>query len=79
MRKLFLASLLGLSATIALGQGFVTYDYVVKTEQRKVITEFERDAFVLGGRVEDFLSDAAPLDSARTALTTLITKYADSK
>lgn len=79
MRKLFLASLLGLSATIALGQGFVTYDYVVKTEQRKVITEFERDAFVLGGRVEEFLADPAPLDSARTALTTLITKYADSK
>lgn len=79
MRKLFLASLLGLSGAVALGQGFITYDYVVKTEQRKVITEFERDAFVLGGRVEDFLSDPAPLDSARTTLTNLITKYADSK
>lgn len=79
MRKLFLASLLGLSATLAVGQGVITYDYVVKTEQRKVITEFERDAFVLGGRVEDFLSDPAPLDSARTTLTNLITKYADSK
>ncbi len=79
MRKLFLASLLGLSATLAVGQGYITYDYVVKTEQRKVITEFERDAFVLGGRVEEFLSDPAPLDSARTTLTNLITKYADSK
>ena len=79
MRKLFLASLLGLSATLAVGQGLITYDYVVKTEQRKVITEFERDAFVLGGRVEEFLSDPAPLDSARTTLTNLITTYADSK
>lgn len=79
MRKLFLASLLGLSGTLAVGQGFITYDYVVSTEQRKVITEFERDAFILGGRVEDFLSDPEPLESARTSLTALITKYADSK
>lgn len=79
MRKLFAASLVGLGVTIALGQGFITYDYVVKTEQRKVITEFERDAFVLGGRVEDLLSDPAPLESARTTLTNLINKYATSK
>lgn len=79
MRKLFVASLLGLSATLVVGQGVITYDYVVKTEQRKVITEFERDAFILGGRVEDFLSDPAPLESSRTTLTNLITKYAETK
>lgn len=78
MRKLFVASLLGLSATVAVGQGFITYDYVVKTEQRKVITEFERDAFVIGGRVEDLLSDPAPLQSSLTTLTKLITDYAES-
>lgn len=78
MRKLFVASLLGLSATVALGQGFITYDYVVKTEQRKVIAEFERDAFVIGGRVEDFLSDPAPVQSTLTTLTKLITTYAES-
>lgn len=79
MRKLFLASILGLSAALTLGQGLITYNYVAQTEQRKVITEFERDAFVLGGRVEDYLADEAPLDSATTTLTNLITKYADSK
>ncbi|MFM6968453.1 MAG: ATP-binding protein [Microbacteriaceae bacterium] len=79
MRKLFVASLLGLSASVAIGQGLITYDYVVKTEQRKVITEFERDAFVLGGRAEDLLSDPAPLDATRTTLTNLITKYAESR
>lgn len=79
MRKLFAASLVGLGVTIALGQGYITYDYVVNTEQRKVITEFERDAFVLGGRVEDMLSDPAPLDSTKTTLTNLISEYATSK
>ena len=74
-----MASLLGLSASVAIGQGLITYDYVVKTEQRKVITEFERDAFVLGGRAEDLLSDPAPLDATRTTLTNLITKYAESR
>lgn len=79
MRRLFLASILGLSAALTVGQGWITYDYVAKTEQRKVITEFERDAFVLSGRVEEFLTDPKPLDSTRTTLTNLITKYADSK
>lgn len=79
MRKLFLASILGLSATLTIGQGWITYDYVTTTEQRKVITEFERDAFVIAGRVEEFLTDPQPLTSTRTTLTNLITKYADSK
>ncbi|MEN9740647.1 MAG: hypothetical protein RLZ72_913, partial [Actinomycetota bacterium] len=79
MRKIFLASILGLSTALTLGQGIITFDYVVKTEQRKVITEFERDAFVLGGRAEDFLATSAKLESARTTLTNLITKFADSK
>ena len=79
MRKIFLASILGLSTALTLGQGIITFDYVVKTEQRKVITEFERDAFVLGGRAEDFLATSAKPESARTTLTNLITKFADSK
>lgn len=78
MRKLFLASILGLSATLTVGQGWITYDYVAQTEQRKMITEFERDAFVLGGRVVEFLGDTAPPEVTRTTLTTLITDYANS-
>ena len=79
MRRLLLTSLLGLSAALVVGQSVVTVNYVATTEQRRVITEYERDAFVLGGRVEEFIESPAPTDSARTTLTKLITKYATAK
>lgn len=74
-----MTSLLGLSAALVVGQSVVTVNYVAATEQRRVITEYERDAFVLGGRVEEFIESETTDESARTTLTNLITKYARAK
>lgn len=77
MRRLLLTLLLGLSAVLVLGPALITFNYVVVAEQRRVITEFERDAFVIGGRSEEFLESGAEDAAQSVVLTNLITTYAE--
>lgn len=76
MRKLFLGSIVGVSASLLIGQGLSVYNYVVASEQDRVITEYERDAFVLGGRVVKHVSLPGHVDPT---LTELISSYARTK
>lgn len=75
MRRLLLGLLLGLSAVLVLGPGLITFNYVVAAEQRRVITEFERDAFVIAGRSEEFLESGSENVAQSVILTNLITTY----
>ncbi len=73
MRKLFLGSIVGVSASLLVAQGVAVYNYVAGAEQERVITEYERDAFVLGGRVAKHVSLPGHVDPT---LVDLVTKYA---
>ncbi|MEY4312922.1 MAG: hypothetical protein RLZZ319_431, partial [Actinomycetota bacterium] len=73
MRKLFLGSIVGVSASLLVAQGVAVYNYVAGAEQERVITEYERDAFVLGGRVVKHVSIPNHVDPT---LTDLVTRYA---
>jgi len=78
VRRILLGLLLGLSAVLVLGPGLITFNYVVAAEQRRVITEFERDAFVIGGRSEEFLEGGSEDVSQSVILTNLITNYGET-
>ena len=78
MRRILLGLLLGLSAVLVLGPGLITFNYVVAAEQRRVITEFERDAFVIGGRSEEFLEGGSEDVAQSVILTNLITNYGET-
>ena len=75
MRRILLALLLGFSAVLVLGPGVITFNYVVAAEQSRVITQFERDAFVIGGRAEEFLEGGSEDSTQARTLTNLITTY----
>jgi len=78
VRRILLGLLLGLSAVLVLGPGLITFNYVVAAEQRRVITEFERDAFVIGGRSEEFLEGGSEDVAQSVILTNLITNYGET-
>lgn len=73
MRKIFLSSIVGVSATLLVAQGAAVVNYVTASEQDRLITEYERDAFVLGGRVEKLVEIPGHVDPT---LTELVNKYA---
>ena len=73
MRRIFLASIVGVSATLLVAQGVAVVSYVAEAEQERVITEYQRDAFVLGSRVEKLVEIPGHADPT---LAALVTKYA---
>lgn len=75
MRRLLFGSIVGVSATLLVAQGAVSYNYIAHAEQERFITSYERDAFVLSGRVERSVETAKFVDPT---LTPLIESYARS-
>ncbi len=73
MRKLFVASLLGVSVTVLGSFSASVLSYIQLTEQQKLITEYERDSFIIASRVQPGLADTDITDS----LTALVTTYAE--
>lgn len=73
MRKIFLASIVGVSASLLLAQGIAVVSYVAQAEQERIITEYQRDAFVLGGRVEKLVEIPGHVDPT---LAVLVNNYA---
>lgn len=74
MRRLFLGSIVGVSATLLAAQGAAVYNYVAQSEQQRILTEYERDAFVLGSRVERLVESAGQVDPT---LVALVNRYAE--
>ena len=74
MRRLFLSSIVGVSATLLAAQGAVVLNYVAESEQKRIITEYERDAFVLGSRVERLVETNGNMDPT---LVALVNRYAE--
>lgn len=74
MRKLFVASLLGVSVTVLGSFTASVLSYVQLTEQQKLITEYERDSFIIASRVQPGLASGDLSES----LTALVTTYAAS-
>ena len=74
MRRLFLSSIVGVSATLLAAQGAVVLNYVAESEQDRIITEYERDAFVLGSRVERLVETDGNMDPT---LVALVNRYAE--
>ena len=73
MRRIFLASIVGVSCVLLVAQGAAVVGYVSASEQERIITEYQRDAFILGGRVETLLETPARVDPT---LAVLVNKYA---
>jgi len=74
VRRLFLSSIVGVSATLLAAQGAVVLNYVAESEQDRIITEYERDAFVLGSRVERLVETNGNMDPT---LVALVNRYAE--
>jgi signal transduction histidine kinase len=74
VRRLFLFSIVGVSATLLAAQGAVVLNYVAGSEQERIITEYERDAFVLGSRVERLVQATGNVDPT---LVALVNRYAE--
>ena len=73
MRRIFLASIVGVSCVLLVAQGAAVVSYVSASEQDRIITEYQRDAFILGGRVETLLETPGRIDAT---LAVLVNKYA---
>jgi signal transduction histidine kinase len=73
VRRIFLASIVGVSCVLLVAQGAAVVSYVSASEQARIITEYQRDAFILGGRVETLLETPGRVD---TTLAVLVNKYA---
>jgi signal transduction histidine kinase len=73
VRRIFLASIVGVSATLLVAQGVAVVSYVAEAEQERIITEYQRDAFVLGSRVEKLVEIPGHVDPT---LAVLVNKYA---
>ncbi len=73
MRRIFLASIVGVSCVLLIAQGAAVVGYVSASEQDRIITEYERDAFILGGRVKTLLESPNRVDPT---LALLVNKYA---
>lgn len=67
MRRLFLFALLGVSIVALLLSDIPFGLYLYQVERERLITQLQRDAFILGGRAEDALEDsnATGLDTTR--------------
>ncbi|CAB4629527.1 unannotated protein [freshwater metagenome] len=75
MRRIFLASIVGVSCLLLVAQGGAVVSYVSASEQDRIITEYERDAFILGGRVGTLLQTPGRVDPT---LASLVNKYASA-
>ena len=60
MRRLFLLALLGVSVVALLLSDIPFGFYLYQVERDRLLTQLQRDAFILGGRAEDALEDANP-------------------
>jgi signal transduction histidine kinase len=67
MRRLFLFALLGVSIVALLLSDIPFGLYLYQVERDRLITQLQRDAFILGGRAEDALEDSntTGLDTTR--------------
>lgn len=74
MRRIFLSSIVGVSATLLAAQSAAVLNYVAQSEQERILTEYVRDAFVLGSRVERVVESAANVDPT---LVALVGRYAE--
>lgn len=74
MRRLFLSSIVGVSATLLVAQGAAVLNYVAESEQERILTAYERDAFVLGSRVERLVESSGNSDPT---LVALVNRYAE--
>ena len=72
MRKLFVASLLGVSVTVLGSFSASVLSYIQLAEQQKLITEYERDSFIIASRVQPGLAS----NDLPESLTALVTSYA---
>ncbi len=79
MRRLFLSSIVGVSATLLTAQGAAVWNYVTDSEQERTITAYERDAFVLGARVERLVGTPGHVDPTLDALVTRYAKQANAQ
>jgi len=57
MRRLFLLALLGVSVVALLLSDIPFGFYLYQVERERLLTQLQRDAFILGGRAEDALED----------------------
>jgi len=73
VRRIFLSSIVGVSCALLIAQGAAVVGYVSASEQDRIITEYERDAFILSGRVETLLETPGRVDPT---LAVLVNKYA---
>jgi signal transduction histidine kinase len=73
VRRIFLASIVGVSCVLLIAQSAAVVGYVSASEQDRIITEYERDAFILGGRVKTLLESPNRVDPT---LALLVNKYA---
>ncbi len=60
MRRLFLVALLGVSVVALLLSDIPFGFYLYQVERDRLLTQLQRDAFILGGRAEDALEDNNP-------------------
>lgn len=74
VRRLFLSSIVGVSATLLAAQGAAVLNYVAQSEQERILTAYERDAFVLGSRVERLVEATGNVDPT---LVALVNRYAE--
>ncbi|MDP4586181.1 MAG: HAMP domain-containing histidine kinase [Microbacteriaceae bacterium] len=63
-----------MSATLLAAQGATVLNYVAGSEQERILTAYERDAFVLGSRVERLVATTGLVDPT---LVALVNRYAE--
>ena len=60
MRRIFLFSLLGVSLVALLLSDLPFGLYLYQVERDRLLTQLQRDAFILGGRAEEVLEKSEP-------------------
>ena len=76
MKWRVVAALVGLTAIVLLVQDVPLASYLYSIENNRIITELQRDAFVIAGRSENALSNGNALDN--TTLNDMVTSYGDA-
>lgn len=77
MRWRLVAVLVGLTAVVLLVQDIPLAIYLRGTEENRIITELQRDAFVIAGRSQEAL--ATQPDQTSSELTSMVTAYSQAE